>query len=287
MNLLQKLKRKIYKITHPIVGEIWCLHRVVPRRSDFKRNRELEITPDYLEQLIQQYLGNGSKFTDIDTVIKNISHYGMPRKHKLVNISFDDGFQDVYTYAYPILKKYNIPFTIYLTTDFPDKKADLWWLKLEQIVEDNDQYEQVCEQIYTSRENMLDAFKQYVEESGYQAEDKIDEWALSWNQIKEMVESGLCTIGSHTKTHPGLTKISDVDCVSELQESAEIISGYIGERPMHFSYPHSFYSKQVTDNVRRAKYISATIGYGGVIRMGDNPYMLNRNYIVQLDDKSE
>ena len=281
MNLLQSLKRKIYKITHPIVGEIWCLHRVVPRRSDFKRNRELEITPDYLEQLIQQYLGNGSKFTDIDTVIKNISHYGMPRKHKLVNISFDDGFQDVYTYAYPILKKYNIPFTIYLTTDFPDKKADLWWLKLEQIVEDNDQYEQVCEQIYTSRENMLDAFKQYVEESGCQAEDKIDEWALSWDQIKEMVESGLCTIGSHTSSHPGLTRISSNEVLRELIESKHIIETRLHIKVRHFSYPHSMQNEAIVRLVKQAGYQTATLGYGGAIRKGDNPYSLNRIYIVQ------
>lgn len=117
------LRRKIHNLLHPFVGEIWCLHRVVLERSPYPSNRELEITPDYLEKLITERTTHGYSFVDTDTFVDHATHCCTGRK--LINITFDDGFSDIYTNAYPILKRYNIPFTIYVSTDMPDGKADL------------------------------------------------------------------------------------------------------------------------------------------------------------------
>jgi peptidoglycan/xylan/chitin deacetylase (PgdA/CDA1 family) len=57
---------------------------------------------------------------------------------KIVNISFDDGFEDIYTHAFPLFRKYQIPFTIYITTDLIEQNILLWWLALEEIVLKND-----------------------------------------------------------------------------------------------------------------------------------------------------
>ena len=102
---------------HPIQGEIWCLHRVVEKRSDYPSNRELEITPDYLERLITNYKSEGFEFTSIDQLVRSKSL--IPKKQ--VNISFDDGFRDVYQNSFPVFIKYNIPFTLYLTTPIYQK----------------------------------------------------------------------------------------------------------------------------------------------------------------------
>lgn len=112
----------VKKLLHPAKGEVWCLHRVVENRSIFPSNRELEITPDYLEQLIKSYRTKGYQFVKID----DICHSTPLFKKKKINISFDDGFVDIYSTAFPIFKKYDIPFTIFLSTDFPEKKADMW-----------------------------------------------------------------------------------------------------------------------------------------------------------------
>ena len=112
-----KLVRYLF---HPIIGNIWCLHRVVPVRSAFKGNRDLEITTDFLEDMINEKRRQGYRFVDLDTFVASAS--GTPWKRKLIHVTFDDGFEDVYLYAYPILKKYQIPFTFYVSTDFPDGK---------------------------------------------------------------------------------------------------------------------------------------------------------------------
>ena len=53
--------------------------------------------------------------------------------HRWVCLTFDDGYQDNYTLAYPMLKRLNVPFTVYVTTGFIDNKLPMWWYKGEQL----------------------------------------------------------------------------------------------------------------------------------------------------------
>ena len=52
--LIQKIRRKAFKVLHPVVGEMWCLHRIVEERSPMPSNRELEVTPAFLEKKIAE-----------------------------------------------------------------------------------------------------------------------------------------------------------------------------------------------------------------------------------------
>lgn len=272
--MIHKLANKLSHLFHPVQGEIWCLHRVVFQRSIYPSNRELEITPDYLEVLITTYTTSGYSFVSIDELLqsKPIS----PQKR--VNISFDDGFRDVYTNAFPIFKKHQIPFTIYLTTGFPEGKADIWWIQMEQdrSVED---YENLMKRVYGSGEPMARKMHELTDTQPDLLLSQV--LSLSWDEIREMMDSGLCTIGSHTVSHPGLTRIGDDACRSELEESRRIIKERTGRDAMHFSYPHSMESDSVRKSVSEAGFVSATLGYGGSIRRGDDRFRLNRRFIVQ------
>ena len=62
---------KLNHFVHPVQGEVWCLHRVVGERSNYPSNRELEITPDYLEDLILKYKREGYSFVDLETIVQN------------------------------------------------------------------------------------------------------------------------------------------------------------------------------------------------------------------------
>ncbi len=59
-------------------------------------------------------------------------------KRRFVCITFDDGYRDLLQYAWPILKKNNVPFALYVPTGFPDRIGELWWVALERIVANND-----------------------------------------------------------------------------------------------------------------------------------------------------
>src|SRR6516165_1947154 len=52
-------------------------------------------------------------------------------------ITIDDGYRDTLQWAYPILRKYQVPFAVYIPTSFPDRLGELWWLVLEAVVARN------------------------------------------------------------------------------------------------------------------------------------------------------
>lgn len=122
--IVHRIKHKLYKLTHPVMGEIWMLHRVVEQRSAKPEQRDLEVTPEWLERKINDYRATGWNFVPIDN---------LPKSGRWVSITFDDGYQDNYTLAYPMLKRLNVPFTVYVTTGFIDNQLPMWWYKGEQL----------------------------------------------------------------------------------------------------------------------------------------------------------
>ena len=143
------LWRKLHNLTHPVLGRILMLHRVVEHRSEGK-NRELEVTPKFLEQTIESYRCQGCKFVSIDeacTIIQAGKHPERP----FVCFTFDDGYQDTFDLAYPILKQHNVPFAVYVTTGFVDKTAQMWWYEQADVMDweqvkilDNDPLCTIC-----------------------------------------------------------------------------------------------------------------------------------------------
>lgn len=272
------LRRKTYNLFHPKIGEIWCLHRVLPERSAFKSNRDLEITPAYLEQLIHEKQAQGFRFVDMDTFVEVVK--GKRHGKKLVQVTFDDGFADVYTQAYPILKQHQVPFTLYVTTDMPDGKADLWWLQLEQMAQgDKDWFEKTLSQIYERQEPVASAMHEVT--SSIPDLGLCGEQSITWDQLREMVAEGLCTVGSHGVTHSALTLAPKEQVRLELSESKHRLEEMLGAEVRHFSYPHSFFSEATNQLVWESGYSTAVIGYGGMMRRKQGNRLFYRNFIVQ------
>ncbi len=53
-------------------------------------------------------------------------------KRPFAAFTLDDGYKDNREFAFPVFKKFNVPFTIYVPTDFAEGRGDLWWLTLEE-----------------------------------------------------------------------------------------------------------------------------------------------------------
>lgn len=272
------IRRMLYNVAHPKVGEIWCLHRVLPERSAFASNRELEITPDYLEQIVVEKQRQGFRFVDMDAFM--MAARGKRQGKKLIHITFDDGFADVFTHAYPVLERYQVPFTLYVTTDMPDGKADLWWLQLEQMADGNaDWFEKTMKRVYDRNENMATVMHE-ITSSAYDPAI-CQQMSLDWEQIRKMVSEGLCTVGSHGVSHSALSLLSTEEAVHELVASKQRLEEMLGVEIRHFSYPHGFFSDDTNQLVREASYISAVVGYGGATRRKKDNDFFYRCYIVQ------
>jgi len=287
------------KLLHPRVGEIWCLHRVVGERSRMPSNRVLEITPDYLEEMIRSYSQRGYSFVPLDTILDETGKRGINAR-KMVNVSFDDGFADVFTNAYPILKRYHVPFTVYLTSGFPDGTVRIWWVELERILLSRESvrlsdgtvyaadsqerkiaaYEAICRRIVEGPSSPGEEYRSLVTSSVCEAGLSAG-LSLSWGQLREMTDSGLCSVGSHSVSHPMLSKVTREVAEREMKESKSRIESMSGMNVRHFSYPHSSFSDSYTGLLAACGYCSAALGYGGAIRRGCPAYKLNRVHVIQ------
>ena len=109
--VFKKIQRYWFQLTHPVIGEVWQLHRVTDEHSVQARVRDYEITPARLESLIVEYQRKGYEFISIAEVAERMSG---KRGKKFIAVTLDDGYANNYEVAYPIFKKYHVPFCIYV-----------------------------------------------------------------------------------------------------------------------------------------------------------------------------
>ena len=236
-------------------------HRVCPSSSKprIKGNAGLEVTPDYLEKTILFLRKNNYEIVSLDRAAQILN--GDQVKKKIAVFTFDDGYVDNYLYAYPILKKHAVPFTIYVTTHLPDGEAILWWYLLEDLIlkenridfELNDQrYQYSCassrekDWVYNEIHKLIldgpssqlnQRIRQVFENYDISFLEKTSQLSLTWQQIREMSEDPLVDIGAHTIHHEALSRLSEAAVQKEMESSRDIIESKIGQQVEHFSYP--------------------------------------------------
>ena len=303
MNLYFRIKRKLFKeiyhLFHPPYGEILALHRVVQERSPLEDNRSLEITPAFLEHTILKYKSSGYSFVSLDEVQQQLER-GRRGKHKFVCFTLDDGYADNYEQAYPVFKKYNCPFAIYVATDFPDKKALLWWYHLQDIVLENEKLklngvEYDCSDLQKKNKafielkkvftldagKILKSLEQIYKENACAMRDDMNALTLSWEQIVGLAADPLCTIGAHTVSHASLPELSDEKIRKELSEGKEKIEDRIKKPVKHFAYPYGYWDNKVA-RLAMEQYSTAVLFWpGGLVRKGDTLDRLNRNALIE------
>jgi peptidoglycan/xylan/chitin deacetylase (PgdA/CDA1 family) len=181
---------------------------------------------------------------------------------KFICFTLDDGYIDNYQNAFPIFKKYNIPFTIYVTTGITDGTAILWWRCIEKIILQENQIaiemngKEECFEIKSlpqKREifNKLDwhlrnmplkpqhaVVLALMKKYQLSSEELCLNYAMSWDMLKELAQSPLVTIGTHTVNHLALAKLSVEDVKKEAALCRDKLSQRLHVDANHFCYPY-------------------------------------------------
>lgn len=180
-------------------------------------------------------------------------------------ITFDDGFFNNYSLAFPLLKKKSVPGVFFITTGMISKKELLWTEKIIYLLMHTN-----CSSItlildksinlplstMEEKENACQIIRSYLKQSTKfvinqvinQLESVIDDvnlsfvpneryYPMTWEQIKEMSQNGML-IGSHTHNHMLLSSLSLAEVEQELSLSKKKIEQETGTRTSLFSYPN-------------------------------------------------
>lgn len=254
-----------HKVAGPFtrgVGQILMLHHVRPETTGpaFAPNRLLSVTPAFLENVIRQVREAGFDIVSLDEAHDRLKS-GDPNR-PFTCFTFDDGYRDNLQFAYPIFKRHNLPFAIYVPTDYPDGNGDLWWLALEKVVSSVDELhtaidgenrryrcttpaekDRAFHDIYWWLRSIDEGeARRFVRDlsakTGVDIAGLCRDLVMTWDEIRRLAADPLVTIGGHTIRHFALAKLSDADARAEMAGSIERIATELGRRPAHFSYPY-------------------------------------------------
>jgi peptidoglycan/xylan/chitin deacetylase (PgdA/CDA1 family) len=105
---------------------------------------------------------------------------------------------------------------------------------------------------------------------------------LTWDQVGDMLASGLVTLGAHTHTHPDMRGLPRDQIEHEIGESNRLIELRTGEAPRHFAYPKGFWDEDA-EKVVSATYLTAVLGAGAPISKDTNPFRIGRVPVQRSD----
>jgi peptidoglycan/xylan/chitin deacetylase (PgdA/CDA1 family) len=243
------------------VGAILMLHHVRPPRPDrFQPNRLLEVTPHFLEKVARRLRRSQLDIVTLDEMHQRLTEGNS--KRRFVCVTIDDGYRDTLQWAYPILKKYEIPFGLYIPTSFPDRLGELWWLALEAVIAKNDRIGLVIDgmdqrfncrtveekrTLYDSVYGWLrrleteEAVRRVIRDLSRRYQVDIaafcEELCMSWAELAGLAADPLVTIGAHTVNHVMLKKVPEKTARTEMEMSRAVIEASLGVKPQHLAYP--------------------------------------------------
>lgn len=273
---------------------IMCYHRVGAGGVPLYSALEPEVFEAQMRFLRERY-----RVISLSTLLEGLSSPGPSQQS--VAITFDDGYRDVYTHAFPILKKYQIPATIYLSAEAIEMNQIAWYDrvflalsvapgdKLDLMLDRPRRFllptaasrlrsaEEIISYLRTIPDDERKEFCMALEKQVPLPAERMTGRMLTWEQIGTMQSEGV-SFGSHTLTHPAVSRLDSVGLERELRESKARLEERLGVAVEDFAYPFGKpedYGK-TAGAVADCGYRSASTTNWGINTSGTNPYELRR-----------
>jgi peptidoglycan/xylan/chitin deacetylase (PgdA/CDA1 family) len=242
------------------IGAVFVLHHVRPQTDRREPSRLRTVTPQFLHTWIRQVRGAGFEIISLDAAHFRLieGEYRTP----FVCFTFADGYRDALEHAFPVFQHHNVPFAVYVPTDYADGRGDLWWLALERVIVDREvvhvkidgaprrlscatpaEKDAAYDTLYRWLRSIAEAdARAFVQELcagiGFDPGTLCAELMLSWSDIRALAADPLVTIGAHTRRHYALAKLSFAEAHAEIEESVRRIERETGKPCRHFSFPY-------------------------------------------------
>ncbi len=277
--------------------QVLAYHKVSPDPHPF-------FPPDHPEVFEQhmQFLKRCYNVLPLIELVERSRRNDLP--DRAVAITFDDGYRDNYDYAFPILRKYGLPATVFVATGSIETGQTLWHdrvfdsfrfataeraFSLKQmpgaaLSSETAEARQrsLTDVLIKAKELYGQERLRFVEEVENVLRPRLPEAQtdrmLSWDQIREMHRGGI-EFGSHTVTHPVLSRIPRSEMVKELRESKRQLSEQLGAPVSAFAYPNGHavdYNAEVKNVLRETGYVCAVNCERGFNHVLTDPFEIRR-----------
>lgn len=196
------------------------------------------------------------------------------RNHSLpprsVMVTFDDAYQDFATVAWPIMKRYGVPATVFVATAFPDQPAQVfWWDRLQAALNTTTKatlaetpWGQLplgtASQRTKAYKRLRDHVKTLPHREAMALVDRIYHAlgspavvndVLGWDALRRLAKEGVA-LGAHTQTHPLMNRVSATEAVAEAFASLRDLEREIGDVLPIFAYPNGSFNQEVVRGLK-------------------------------------
>ena len=271
---------------------ILMFHRVVPPKDMiYSPNRSMMVSVENFDFILNYIKSRMNPVKLSDVIRYNNQQHDLPTDS--VALTFDDGYLDNYTHAFPLLQKYNIPATIFLTTSYISNPRNyFWWDNLEiyftGINKVHSDIKMACNSVVKNIINkiekadspdkvrfikvLMNSLKQLNERERSCFIERISErisnehksvLMLNWDQVKEMVSGQIVEYGSHSENHIYMDKSDPEVIEKEIQQSKYIIERETKEPCVLFAYPNGNKTEKEEHLLKKYGFkIAVTTNYG-------------------------
>lgn len=283
---------------------IFLFHGVISKNLKSIRNyNNKHITKKRFSNIIGSLVRTGNPVSMAE-VIEYCNGKVLPERS--FAITFDDGFKNNLDNGLPILEKYNVPATIYITTNFIETNQMSWIDRIEWAFEKKDAfnlnlpwnnfYSKVSS--YKIKKEILEQIRDKVKRNNefdpnsladdiqlqlnlpltYTSSSELDQ-KLLWKDLKILISNPKITIGGHTHTHRILSYLNNNDLEYEISNSINLIKKNLKLNCVHYSYPEGLeycYNKNVISYLKKNGILCCPTALHGLNRKHSDPFQLKR-----------
>lgn len=250
---------------------VFTFHRVVDLSFTDSLDRTLILSPAQFEIIIT-YISSKFNVVGLEYLLS-----GNSITKRCCVITFDDGWADNFTNAFPLLKKLGLTATIFITTSLIGSSKRIWFDQLSDIIHHvysfpekrlrfcrlldcpglirADKASLYCEIATSLKKHHADKIAELLEalRCEFALDIRCDRSFLTWEELKEMSSSGI-SFGSHCINHSILTSLSSFEQKKEIFESKEILVNSGVRYVDCISFPNGEFNQDILDLAEAAGY---------------------------------
>jgi peptidoglycan/xylan/chitin deacetylase (PgdA/CDA1 family) len=219
----------------------------------------------------------------------------------MVALTIDDGRRSCYEFLFPLLKEFGLPATFFVVSSFIRGEDWIWTDKVIWLSEQSNPPEELVpgklDGVFRSLNRMRPEERNaWIEAIAKRMGVIIPRTfpakyaPCSWSELREMADSGLMEIGSHTVTHPILASVTDEESWDELTRSRAQIEEGVGRTVNCFCFPNGMpgdYRSSQVQQVEQAGYACSVIAEFGMVNRASDRYRLPRIGMARKTDAEQ
>lgn len=282
-------------VNRPVV---LCFHRIGKTSGSFLDQRVGVTDPASFQKVINYLSILGYRFVSLEHLKNSIA---VSRLERVAVVTFDDGYKDLYQNAFPILKRLNIPFTLFLTTSTVESERLLWLHKLYIAIDrlsptnrvnilkqydnlkntDDDLCNMIVKIIDSHDINIIEIIaltSNIANESGLgKKEERLfaEKLYLTKAELKEMQRHGL-SIDVHGHDHLPPANMTRTETEKEIRSSVSYVVRELNGNPKFYSLPYGIGNQFINDAVKDLELSGIATTEQRLVKEFENTYNLPR-----------